>query len=635
MSDLSLRTQAAVERWRKERPALIAADTETNTKTYKGKPDFDRLRDTAFCLTISWDGEPEYIELSRDPEGIEIAREILLGTDEWVFHNAKFDLHVLINTGVISLDDLAGDGWRRIHDTELLSRLHYEHGVGEQGSHALKALARDYLGVSTDEERVLKEAKRTTKAETYDALPRSIVVPYALEDARITELLFVKLGGFIAKRPNKEALYDLERHLTVRLLQMEREGMGIDLEALTTSERLLDSELTKLRQTIKQVVPDSVLPKGIYTDPSTGKERRRIKDKVVKFNPNSSKQLAEELQQRGCRLTKKTESGQLSTDEEVLTGLASHDELARLVLDLRRKSKISGTYLEPLARRAHTNSDGVSRVTANFRVAAARTGRMSCTEPNLQNIPRSDKTVRSCFIPKRDALLYFDYSNVEMVLAAAFSQDDRLCQAIKDGSDLHGLTTRLLFDIPDTEFALTDEQRQVGKVMNFQSLYGASAPRVKAELDSRGIATSADEAEDLLTRFWSAYPGLQDLRSRLEQTHAEQGYIETLAGRELHVDSEHKLINALIQGSAADLIEMAFVRAATYLDPKVSKLVCVIHDEIQIDASEEEIDQLVEEIPALMTDFEEINKYAPLTVDCEISRTNWAEKQPFEQEVAA
>jgi DNA polymerase-1 len=586
-------------------------------------------------LTISWDGKPEYIELSRDPEGIEIAREILLGTNEWVFHNAKFDLHVLINTGVLGLDDLADEGWRRIHDTELLSRLHYEHGVGERGSHALKALARDYLGVSTDEERVLKEAKRTTKAETYDALPRSIVVPYALEDARITELIFVKLGAFVAKSPDKEALYDLERHLTVRLLQMEREGMGIDLQALTTADKLLDTEVTSLRQSIRQLVPDTVLPKGIYTDPSTGKERKRIKDKTVEFNPNSAKQLAEELQKRGCVLTKKTESGQLSTDEEVLTALSGQDELARLVLDLRRKSKISGTYLEPLARRAHTNSDGVSRVTANFRIAAARTGRMSCTEPNLQNIPRSDKTVRACFIPKRDALLYFDYSNVEMVLAAAFSQDERLCQAIKDGADLHGLTTRLLFGISEDEFALTDEQRQVGKVMNFQSLYGASAPRVKAELDSRGIATSIDEADDLLTRFWSAYPGLLDLRTQLELTHAERGSIKTLAGRELHVDSEHKLINALIQGSAADLIEMAFVRVSTYLDQHQSRLVCVIHDELQVDVCDSEIDQLVEDIPALMTDFPDINKFAPLTVDCEITRSNWAEKAPFEQEVAA
>ena len=631
MSNLTVRSQEAIERWRKDRPALIAADTETNTKTYKGKPDFDRLGDTAFCLTISWDGKPEYIELSRDPEGIEIAREILLGTDEWVFHNAKFDLHVLINTGVIDLDDI---DWRRIHDTELLSRLHYEHGVGEPGSHALKALAREYLGVSTDEERVLKEAKRSTQAETYDELPRSIVIPYALEDARITELLFVKLGGFVAKKPDKEALYDLERHLTVRLLQMEREGMGVDLDALTSADKVLDTELTSLRASIKQLVPDTKLEKGTYIDPSTGKERRRIKEKVVEFNPNSSKQLAEELQKRGLTLTKKTESGQLSTDEEVLTGLAGQDELARLVLELRRKSKISGTYLEPLARRARTNSEGVSRVTANFRVAAARTGRMSCSEPNLQNLPRHDKTVRQCFIPKRDALLYFDYSNVEMVLAAAFSQDDKLCQAIKDGSDLHGLTTRLLFDIPDDELALSDEQRQVGKVMNFQSLYGASGLRVKAELDSRGIATSEDEAEDLLARFWSAYPGLLDLRSELERTHKEQGYIKTLAGRELHVDSEHKLINALIQGSAADLIEMAFVRSATHLDPLSSKLVCVIHDEIQIDATESEIEALVEDIPSLMTDFPEINKHAPLTVDCEITRTNWAEKEPYEQGVA-
>ena len=626
MSDLVLRGQAAIERWRSERPTFIAADTETNTQSIGSKPDFDRMRDQAFCLTLSWNGKPEYVELLRDPEGPAIAREILMGTDNIAWHNAKFDLHMLINTGVLFIDDLTGSGWTRIHDTELLSRLHWEHGVGPQGSHALKALAREYLGVTTDEETILKEAKRTTKAASYDALPRKVVIPYALEDARITELLYNKLHAFVSNSPRKLALYNTERELLVRLLLMEREGMGVDIDALRTNTQVLDKHLKELRSEVKELVPNTTLQAGPYFDEKLGKERKRLKDKVIEFNPNSSKQLAEQLQQRGCELTRTTESGQLSTDEEVLTALSSKDRLAALVLDLRRKSKLTGTYLEPLTRRAYTDLDGVSRVTANFRVAAARTGRMSCTEPNLQNIPRQDKIIRSCFIPKRDELLYFDYSNVEMVIAAAFSEDERLCSALTDGADLHGLTARLLFGHPADE-PLTDTERQVGKVVNFQALYGASGPRVKAELESHGLPTTIDEADGLLVRFWDAYPGLKELKERLEKDNKSAGYITTLAGRELHVDSEHKLINALIQGSAADLIEKAFIDVSTYLEENCkSRLVCVIHDELQIDALASETSELIKNIPAVMTDCPAITQHAPLLVDCEITRTTWADK---------
>lgn len=632
MSDLQQRGATALARWRREQPRLIAVDTETNTKSVGNKPDFDRLGDLPFCVTLSWDGQGEYIELDRDPQGADIVREILVGTPEWVFHNPKFDLHVLLNAGVIEPDLLAGDGWARIHDTELLSRLHYEHGVGDQGSHALKALSREYLRASTQEETELRKAKQTTRAATYADLPRKVLIPYAIEDARLTDLLYAHLRPFIDAYESKSALYELERELTVRLLFMEREGMGVDLARLRRQADTVGSDIEVLREAVRELVPDEILEPGEYWDPVAEKTRRRLKRKVVEFNPNSGQQLAEQLIARGIVLTRKTETGKWATDEEVLEGLAPSDELARLVLELRRLSKVRSTYLDPLSRKARTDGP-VPRVAANFRVAAARTGRMACSEPNLQNIPRSDKRVRSCFVPKRDALLYFDYSNVEMVLAAAYSRDARLCQALREGADLHALTARLLFGYSETH-QLTDTERQIGKVLNFQSLYGAAGPRVHAELLSRGIEMSEREAGALLTSFWASYPGLEALRTKLETTHNSRGFIQTYAGRHLHVDSDHKLINALIQGSAADLIEDAFVRVARYLEDNCeARLVCVIHDELQIDAPESEVAQLCVEVPRLMCDHPRITKNAPLTADAEISRTSWADKEPYVEAV--
>jgi DNA polymerase I len=247
---------------------------------------------------------------------------------------------------------------------------------------------------------------------------------------------------------------------------------------------------------------------------------------------------------------------------------------------------------------------------------------------NVQNIPRAQKDVKRAFEPKLDAFLFFDYKAIEVrllayYLAAAIG-DNSLATEINNGNDPHTITAQGLYDKP----IVTEEQRQVGKTLNFSIIYGGGTKTIMLQL---GVPFK--EARRLLNAYHSTRPGIKILNEQIAQTLNSRGYINNLYGRRLHVETEHKALNALIQGSAADLMRDSVVRVDKHLSSKyASHIVNIVHDEIVIDADKNEINEIVTTIPTLMGN-KIVSRYVSIGTDCEISYTNWAEKEEYNGDV--
>lgn len=242
---------------------------------------------------------------------------------------------------------------------------------------------------------------------------------------------------------------------------------------------------------------------------------------------------------------------------------------------------------------------------------------------NVQNIPRSQKDVKRAFRPKNDAFLFFDYKAIEVRLLAYYLaigiRDYSLVNEITDGLDPHYETAKGLYGRED----ISDEERQVGKTLNFSIIYGGGTPTIM-----RQLGVEYQEARRLLGAYHATRPGISVLRDSLDSVLAARGYLINSHGRHLHVQDSHKALNALIQGSAADVMREAVVKTAAVLGPMKSHIVNIIHDEIMIDATEREIPTIIEYIPQMMRP-DRINKVIPIEVDCEWSTTTWADKEEY------
>jgi len=243
---------------------------------------------------------------------------------------------------------------------------------------------------------------------------------------------------------------------------------------------------------------------------------------------------------------------------------------------------------------------------------------------NVQNIPRSQKDVKRAFVPKLDAFLFFDYSAIEVRLLAFYLAkgigDRTLANEINRGADPHRITAQGLYQ----RESVSDEERQVGKTLNFSIIYGGGTPTIM-----RQLGVNFKEAKRLLKAYHDTRPGIKMLNQSIAQTLDMRGYIQSLYGRRLHVLESHKALNALIQGSAADLMRDSVVRVNRILyDNYASHIVNIVHDEIIIDADRNEITTLVNTIPTLMGN-KIVEEFVSIDTDCEISYTNWAEKEEY------
>lgn len=242
---------------------------------------------------------------------------------------------------------------------------------------------------------------------------------------------------------------------------------------------------------------------------------------------------------------------------------------------------------------------------------------------NVQNIPRSQKDVKRAFVPKLDAFFFFDYKAIEVRLLAYYLHrginDASLANEIANGLDPHLVTAQGLYGRSD----ISDEERQVGKTLNFSIIYGGGTPTIM-----RQLGVEYKEARRLLKAYHETRPGISLLNESIAKTLGTRDYIQSLYGRRLHVTEPHKALNALIQGSAADLMRDAVVKVDKFLEPLSSHIVNIIHDEIMLDASQSDYTLLTENIPRLM-DNSRVSEIVPVEVDCEWSTTNWAEKEEY------
>lgn len=398
------------------------------------------------------------------------------------------------------------------------------------------------------------------------------ILDYAAEDADVT----LRLDDVL--RSQTPSAIETEEKLVKILIEMEREGIRVDTAALKDYGAQLDREILQLLQDVLA-----------YAEPG--------------FNPDSPKQLGELLFGKlGLPGGKKTAKGQWSTDEKTLSKLADAHPIIGKILEYRACTKLKSTYVDKLP----TLIDSESRVHTTFRQHATETGRLSSEDPNLQNIPvrtERGKMIRKAFVARDDrhVLISADYSQIELRLMAAFSQDPAMIAAFRNGEDIHRDTASRVYDVMPA--FVTPEQRSKCKMVNFGIIYGISAFGLSQRLNC-----PRKEAADLIETYFRLYPKVKDFMESAITKARAKGYAETILGRRrtlrdinsrnatVRQAAERDAINTPIQGSAADLIKVAMVKvdAALKASGLRTKMVLQIHDELIFDTPLDEVEQVKE-----------------------------------------
>ncbi|MFO0496347.1 MAG: DNA polymerase I, partial [Betaproteobacteria bacterium] len=532
--------EAAFARWlaRIETAPLVAFDTETTSLD----PLQARIVGLSFSVTP---GEAAYLPLSHryagapDQLGLE---DCLARLKPWLEdpsrpklgQNAKYDLHVLANHGI------RGHGFTE--DTLLESYV-----VESHRPHDMDSLALRHLGVKTIHYEDV--AGKGASQIGFEQVSVERATEYSAEDADITLQLHHALLPQVEAEPGLKRVYrDIEMPVMPVLLAMERNGVLID-------PRLLEAQSHELGNRILEL------------------ERRAHALAGQPFNLGSTKQLQEILfVKQGLPVVKKTPGGQPSTDEDVLEQLALDHPIARTLLDWRGMAKLKSTYTDKLPRMVNP---ATGRVHTNYGQATAVTGRLSSTDPNLQNIPvrtAEGRRIREAFIaPPGHKLVSADYSQIELRIMAHISGDESLLRAFSQGEDIHRATAAEIFSV--TPLEVSSDQRRVAKVINFGLIYGMSAFGLAANL---GI--TRDAAKLYIDRYFARYPGVARYMDETRLSAKSKGYVETAFGRRLWLPeinggngprrqaAERAAINAPMQGTAADLIKLSMIAVQNWIE---------------------------------------------------------------------
>jgi DNA polymerase-1 len=469
------------------------------------------------------------------------------------------------------------------HDTMLA---HY--CLDAAARHGLKELSEQLLGYRMVHfEDVAGAPERGKPEPTLEGKDPALVTDYAAEDAdmtlRLEDALRAKVP--VAPPPLPNALADVEEPLVKVLIEMEREGVRLDVEALKAYGRELDRELLDIKLRILEMSgPD--------------------------FNPDSPKQLGELLFVRfALHGGKKTASGQFSTDEKTLSKIVDAHPIIPLILEYRACAKLKSTYVDKLP----TLIDENGRVHTTYAQAFTETGRLSSSDPNLQNIPirtERGKLIRKAFVARdeKHVLLSADYSQIELRIMAAMSGDKAMLDAFRRGEDIHRDTASRVYDVMPA--FVTPEQRSKCKMVNFGIIYGISSFGL-----SQRLKVPRKEAADLIETYFRLYPKVKVYMESAIAKAREKGYAETVLGRRRTLRdissrnatarqaAERDAINTPIQGSAADLIKVAMVKVdrAIRAANLRAKMVLQIHDELVFDVPRNEVDRLKEIVRREMT----------------------------------
>ena len=484
---------------------------------------------------------------------------------EKIAHNIKYDLKVLSRYGI----SLAVPTF----DTMIAHYL-----INPEARQNMDFLAQHYLNYQAISIETLIGKKGKSQGNMRDLEP-SEISDYACEDADITLQLKNIFEKEIKKPHLKDLFYDMEMPLVEVLMEMEEEGITIDSKALAEYSKELDSTLIDLDYQIKELAG-------------------------MEFNTDSPKQMGEVLFEKLkiSAKAKKTKTGQYATSEDVLEKHKHDHPIVPLILEYRQLRKLKSTYVDALPTYCDQN-DG--RIHTNFMQTVTATGRLSSNNPNLQNIPiRSEKgrEIRRAFVSrdKDHKLMAVDYSQIELRIIAALSEDPNMIQSFRDGLDIHAATAAKVYGVSIE--AVTREQRSAAKAVNFGIIYGQSAFGL-----AQNLKISRTEAKEIIDSYFEQYGTIKSYMDKVISQAREEGYVETIMKRRRYLPdinsgnaivrgyAERNAINAPIQGSAADIIKMAMISVHAEMKKKQvkSKMILQVHDELVFDVhnSEEELMQ--------------------------------------------
>lgn len=479
---------------------------------------------------------------------------------EKIAHNIKYDLKVLSRYGI----SLAAPTF----DTMIAHYL-----INPEARQNMDFLAQHYLNYQAISIETLIGKKGKSQGNMRDLEP-SEISDYACEDADITLQLKHIFEKEIKKPHLKDLFYDMEMPLVEVLMEMEEEGITIDSKALTEYSKELDSTLFDLDSQIKELAG-------------------------MEFNTDSPKQMGEVLFEKLkiSAKAKKTKTGQYATSEDVLEKHKHDHPIVPLILEYRQLRKLKSTYVDALPTYCDQN-DG--RIHTNFMQTVTATGRLSSNNPNLQNIPiRSEKgrEIRRAFVSrdKDHKLMAVDYSQIELRIIAALSEDPNMIQSFRDGLDIHAATAAKVYGVSIE--AVTREQRSAAKAVNFGIIYGQSAFGL-----AQNLKISRTEAKEIIDSYFEQYGTIKNYMDKVISQAREEGYVETIMKRRRYLPdinsgnaivrgyAERNAINAPIQGSAADIIKMAMISVHSEMKKEnvKSKMILQVHDELVFDVHNSE-----------------------------------------------
>lgn len=599
LTTVTITQQSVLDEWisRLEDAPLFAFDTETTSLNYMQA----EIVGVSFAVEP---GEAAYVPLAHINPGLEgqLNREQvleqlrpLLESDavKKVGQHLKYDANVLTNHG-ISLRGIA-------HDTMLES--YVLDAVGSR--HDMGSLALKYLGqrVISFEEVAGKGAKQIT----FDHVPIEQAAEYAAEDADVTLRLHEALMPRLEAEPKLREVYeDLELPLVPVLSKIERNGAYVSVDRLRKQSGEIATRLAEL-------------------------ETKACELAGQPFNLASPKQLGEILFEKlELPVIKKTPKGAPSTAEEVLVELANDYELPAVLIEHRGLAKLKSTYTDKLPEMVDA---ATGRVHTSYHQAVTATGRLSSSDPNLQNIPvrtEEGRRIRQAFIaPLGRKIVAADYSQIELRIMAHLSSDAGLLHAFAHELDVHSATAAEVFDVALE--AVNNDQRRKAKAINFGLIYGMSAFGLAKQI---GVARS--EAQQYIDRYFARYPGVADYMDATRALAHEQGYVETLLGRRLYLPeinarnkqrqlaAERTAINAPMQGTAADIIKLAMIEVDRWLTDSAldAKMIMQVHDELVFEVADDACDALCAEVTARMANVIELK--VPLLTEVGVG-ANWDE----------
>ncbi len=587
------------EHWyrRLTKAEIFAFDTETTSLDYMQA----KIVGISFAIQP---GEAAYVPLAHCyPEApSQLPRDEVLAYLKPLLENPakpklgqhlKYDMNVLANHGVI----LQGVRYDTMLESYVLD--------STATRHDMDSLALKYLGRRTIhyEEVAGKGAKQIG----FEQVPVETAGPYAAEDADITLQLHKTLWPRLQEQPRLRTLFEeVEIPLVPVLSTMERNGVKVDVELLRRQSEELTKRIAEIEAEAHQVAGES-------------------------FNLGSPKQIQSILFDKlGLPVKAKTPKGQPSTAESVLQELALDFPLPRLILEYRGMSKLKSTYTDKLPELVDLNT---GRIHTSYHQAVTATGRLSSSDPNLQNIPirtAEGRRIRQAFVAEPgNRIVSADYSQIELRIMAHLSEDERLLEAFAAGEDIHRATAAEVFGVPLEQ--VSDDQRRSAKAINFGLIYGMSAFGLARQL---GIERAAAQA--YVDRYFERYPGVRRFMDRTREQAKQEGFVETVFGRRLYLPeinagnaqrrqyAERTAINAPMQGSAADIIKRAMIDIHHWLQESGmrTRMIMQVHDELVFEAPEEEVGTLCEQLHQRMSAAAELK--IPLVVDVGTG-ANWDE----------